>query len=203
VVFGRRLWALAFDAVVSATVAVVLTVAWMLEFGRVDSMAGLVPLAVAALWFVVLPRLTGATPGKYLVRLTLVGRDGRAPGWTALLVRYLIVLVLAGGGGTMLMGTDDVRSSGLLMFGLGVPAAVISGLVVLLRGDSRGPHELVSGVSNAVRGDRQRPAPRHRRDWSRAVVSTGRPSGHDVAYGREHGLRRPPQRLAQELLDAR
>src|SRR4051794_41096148 len=180
VVFGRRLWALAFDAVASATVALVVTLAWLFAFGRTDSVAVAVPLATATLWFVVLPRLTGATPGKRLMRLTLIGRHGRAPGWTALFVRHLIVLVFALAGGAVLIGTESVRTSELLMFGLTVPAAVVSGLVVLVRRDNRGPHELVSGVSNAVRGDRRRPAPRHRRDWSRAVVSTGRPSGHDV-----------------------
>ena len=204
VVFGRRLWALAFDAVASVTTSVVATFGWWHVGGTAVQAAALAPLVTTVVWFVVLPKLSGgATLGKRLVRITLVGRDGNAPTWGALLVRYLVVLVLAGAAGALVSGAADRRVSVLLLFGLALAAAFAAALIVLVRADRLGPHEWFSGVRNACRGgELRRPAARHRRDWSRIAVS--RPSGDDVTvYGRQHGLRRPPQRLAQELLEVR
>jgi glycopeptide antibiotics resistance protein len=89
--FGRRLTALLLDltgVAFAAAIAVLFLV--LVDFGRVDSMFWGPLLAVLG-WFVVLPGLTGATPGKHVLLLKLVTRDGNRPAAWRLLVRTTVL----------------------------------------------------------------------------------------------------------------
>ncbi|QPP07818.1 teicoplanin resistance protein VanZ [Streptomyces bathyalis] len=92
--FGRRLTALLVDLIgVSLTGAVcVVVAAYSGYWDDSGSLLG-VPLAVIAVWFVVLPYATGATPGKRLLRLCLVTEHGGA----AVLWRLVLRVMLLGG----------------------------------------------------------------------------------------------------------
>ncbi|MDX3227500.1 VanZ family protein [Streptomyces sp. ME19-01-6] len=91
--FGRRLTALVVDLVGYAA-ATLLAVVVSQGLGGADLLPW-VPVAVFAGWFVVLPYLTGATPGKRLLRLRLVPTGGGAlPLWRPA-VRALVLGVAA------------------------------------------------------------------------------------------------------------
>ncbi|WP_107421422.1 VanZ family protein, partial [Streptomyces nanshensis] len=81
---GRRLTALLADliGVSSTAVCCVLVAAYTGDGEDEATLLLTVPVAVCAVWFVALPYATGATPGKRLLRLSLVGeRGGPAPVW--------------------------------------------------------------------------------------------------------------------------
>jgi glycopeptide antibiotics resistance protein len=163
VVVGRRLWAFVFDAVACVVLTVVNAVVWVHMVGSGESAVMILPAATVTVWYVIIPRINrGATLGKWLMRITLVGRDGTEPGAGDLLLRYLPMLAGAAAVGGLVGVSGDQRLPLMLMVGLVGPAAVISALVVLLRGDRLGPHELLSGVRNTCRRPRHRPTGRRR-----------------------------------------
>ncbi|WP_314175832.1 VanZ family protein [Streptomyces winkii] len=90
--FGRRLTALLVDLIgIAFTGAFCVVVGafggWWDDRGALLE----VPLAVCALWFVVLPYATGGTPGKRLQRLCLVTEDGGPPAVWRLALRVALM----------------------------------------------------------------------------------------------------------------
>ncbi|MFJ3440975.1 VanZ family protein [Streptomyces sp. NPDC086081] len=83
--FGRRLVALLLDM----TGAALLTgaVAAIVYLGAGADAVLWVPPVIWALWFVMVPRWSGATPGKHVLLLKLVTRSGGRPGYGALALR--------------------------------------------------------------------------------------------------------------------
>jgi glycopeptide antibiotics resistance protein/uncharacterized RDD family membrane protein YckC len=187
VVVGRRLWAFAFDATACLLLTAGAAVIWLHGFGSAESAVAVLPVGTVALWFVVIPLVNrGATAGKRLVRLTLVARDGTGPAFGALLLRYLPLLAPAAAVGGLVGVSEDVRWPLLMLSGLVGPAAVVSALVVLLREDRLGPHELLSGVHNACR------RPRHRFSVQATMLEpTSKWTGASAAAS---GARRSPSR---------
>ncbi|GHH70085.1 hypothetical protein GCM10018793_03580 [Streptomyces sulfonofaciens] len=94
VAFGRRLTALAVDliGVASTTAFGVLAMAYVGDGGMQNVLR--VPPVVFAVWFVLLPWLTGATPGKRLLLLRLVTAGGGRPAPWRLAVRALVLGVV-------------------------------------------------------------------------------------------------------------
>ncbi|WP_053802580.1 VanZ family protein [Streptomyces rimosus] len=87
--FGRRLVALILDAM---GLTVLLRVSTGITHGGPGAEAVLVASAFAfALWFVLLPWLTGATPGKHALLLRLVTSEGRRPNPARLALRALVL----------------------------------------------------------------------------------------------------------------
>ncbi|MEV8056301.1 VanZ family protein [Streptomyces antimycoticus] len=71
--FGRRLTALAVDLAGCVVTSVFATVVMIERRGTAPAW---LPVAICVVWFVLLPLATGATPGKRLVLLRLVGENG-------------------------------------------------------------------------------------------------------------------------------
>jgi hypothetical protein len=82
------------------------------------------------------------------MRLTLVDRGGRTPRWPALLARHAGLMTGAVALCGLFASSLDGRAAVQLLYGLSVLFAVASALVVLVRRDGRGLHDLLSGVSN-------------------------------------------------------
>ncbi|GHJ40216.1 VanZ family protein [Streptomyces sp. TS71-3] len=176
VAFGRRLTALVVDllGVACATAFGVLAMAYGGR-GGIENIVR-VPLAVFTLWFVVLPWLTGSTPGKRLLLLKLVTADGARPAPWRLAVRALVLGVvtlplLASGAAlptavlynpslfSVLDGARRAGSADTLYLVAFHPAETL--FIVLLvgslgayammlrrRAGGRGIHEVASGVRN-------------------------------------------------------
>ncbi|MDQ0777446.1 glycopeptide antibiotics resistance protein [Streptomyces aurantiacus] len=87
--FGRRLLALLLDM----TGAALLTgaVGGLVLLGLGTDAVLWVPPAVWVLWFVLVPRWSGATPGKHVLLVKLVTRSGGRPGHGALAVRAAVL----------------------------------------------------------------------------------------------------------------
>ncbi|MEU5102853.1 MULTISPECIES: VanZ family protein [unclassified Streptomyces] len=169
--FGRRLTALVVD-LVGYAVATLLAVVVSHGAGAAD-LVGWVPAATFAGWFVILPYLTGTTPGKRLLRLRLVASDGSAlplwrPAVRAALLGVAALPLLAGlsfAAAVLLFepGFIDAarRANGedamylvasspeqALVTVLGVAMLVAYGLRTLRHPEGLGPHETVSGLRN-------------------------------------------------------
>lgn len=171
--FGRRLTALVVDLVGYAA-ATLLAVAVSAGLGAGDLVLW-VPIAAFAGWFVVLPYLTGATPGKRLLLLRVVPSDGGALPLWRLAVRALVLGVaalplLAGLSFATAVLLFEPSLSGLLHTAqangedavylvasspeqafvavLGVTLLVAYGLRTLRHPDGLGPHETLSGLRN-------------------------------------------------------
>ncbi|MCG0288122.1 VanZ family protein [Streptomyces sp. PSAA01] len=71
--FGRRLTALAVDLAGCVVTSVFATVVMIEQRGTAPAW---LPVAICVVWFVLLPLATGATPGKRLLLLRLVGENG-------------------------------------------------------------------------------------------------------------------------------
>ncbi|PJJ02957.1 RDD family protein [Streptomyces sp. 2333.5] len=95
--FGRRLVALVVDV---AGVELLIGIAAGIASAVLGEGAVLwLPPAVFALWFVVIPWRTGATPGKHLLRLRLATVEGEPPSLAALALRAAVLsppLVIVG-----------------------------------------------------------------------------------------------------------
>ncbi|MCX2729101.1 VanZ family protein [Saccharopolyspora sp. NFXS83] len=179
--FGRRAVALLVD--LSATF--VLSGFGLLTALVLDLPLWLPPFAVLGAWFVALPALTGATPGKRLLLLELVDAEGRRPAVWRLLLRAVVLAVpflppllpvlLAAERGVF---ADLVRFArageidadvlvvALLAAAIGFASLFLVfgyALVARLHPRDRSVHDLVSGVSN-------RALPHHNADSRTAEV---------------------------------
>lgn len=124
------------------------------------------PFAIAILVFLPVPiiflALRGATPGKLLLRLRVMGLDGRALGWRrawnrqALFIAVLLLSVLEEGGAMGRLGPgSDLQSvvaeaaENMSAWGwlaqLAASLVWASVLLVLVRPDRRGLHDLWAG----------------------------------------------------------
>lgn len=139
---GRRLTALAVDLVGCAVTAVVVVLGELLT-GLSQMLAG-APLderwqivVVYLVWFVALPVLTGATPGKWLLRLRLVRSDGsQRPAPLRQAVRALLLSI----------AVWPLTAAGLLVLGLLIyEPSVITLAVSVRRVDAETVRELVEG----------------------------------------------------------
>lgn len=128
------------------------------------------PCAVLGAWFVVLPALTGATPGKRLLLLELVDAEGRRPAAWRLLLRVVVLavpflppllpLLLAAELGVFadllrLARAGEIEAEVLpvvlLAAAIGFASLLLVfgyALVVRLHPRDRSVHDLVSGVTN-------------------------------------------------------
>jgi glycopeptide antibiotics resistance protein len=174
--FGRRLVALLLDMTGAALLTGAVGGLVFLSLGA-DAVLR-VPPVVWVLWFVVVPRWSGATPGKHVVLVKLVTGNGGRPGHGALALRAAVlglpfaVVWLIAGATLPAAGTDP---SALIEVAVGVgyrevayalAADPVSGLALLLapfaclalvvwcvRAVRRHPqglglHEILSGVRN-------------------------------------------------------
>ncbi|MEV7068498.1 VanZ family protein [Streptomyces collinus] len=99
--FGRRLVALLLDMTGAALLTA--AVAGLVFLGLGADAVLWVPPVVWVLWFVMVPRWSGATPGKHILLLKLVTRSGARPGHGALVLRaaalglpFAVVWLIAG-----------------------------------------------------------------------------------------------------------
>ncbi|UQA92090.1 VanZ family protein [Streptomyces halobius] len=109
--FGRRLVALLLD--VTGTVLLTPVVAAIGYFVLGAETVLLAPPVAFGLWFVLIPWLTGATPGKHVLLLRLVTPDGGRPSparlaLRALLLSPLLLLTCLGGGAALSLATSAV-----------------------------------------------------------------------------------------------
>lgn len=125
-----------------------------------------IPFALAVMVFVPVPiaflALRGATPGKALLRLRVVGTDGHPLGWRrawnrqALFAAVLLLSVLEEGGAMGRLGpgrniqdvVEDAAKNLSMWGGLAQLSASLvwaSALLVLVRTDRRGIHDLWGG----------------------------------------------------------
>ena len=93
--FGRRALALVFDLAGVLLTAVLLALGGVLPSYTEDHWYAWPCALACGFWFVLLPWLTGATPGKRLLRLKLVAANGGAPGPGRLLTRAAVLSVVA------------------------------------------------------------------------------------------------------------
>ncbi|MGP3984206.1 VanZ family protein [Streptomyces sp. KR80] len=111
--FGRRLLALLLDltGIALATASVAGIVLYVVGSAAVPW----VPPVAFALWFVVLPWATGATPGKHVLLLKLVTTDGSRPGPLGLALRTVLLgpplLVVWLAAGAVLGDSSVIRAS--------------------------------------------------------------------------------------------
>lgn len=176
VAVGRRLVALAVDLVGAASLTAIATVVMAHDgFADVENILR-VPLVIFVVWFVLLPWLIGATPGKRLLLLKLVTVDGGRPAPWRLAVRALVLGVvtvpLLSSGAALptvvlfapspSMALDQARSVGadsLLYFLVFHPVAILLlvlvigalgayAMMVRRRSGGLGIHEVASGVRN-------------------------------------------------------
>ena len=172
--FGRRLTALLLDA--TGVTLLSWLFAGMAYFGPGPETVLLAPPFAFALWFVVLPWLTGATPGKHALLLRLVTPEGRRPSPARLALRALVLsppLVLACLAVAVVLASvadpsvpieiaDEVvyqnlssdPASGFIL--LLPPAACLTLITAYAKSVRRhpqgfGPHETRSGVRNHAR----------------------------------------------------
>lgn len=93
--FGRRALALVFDLAGVLLTAVLLALGGALPSCTEDYPYAWPCVLACGFWCVLLPWLTGATPGKRLLRLKLVAADGGAPALGRLLIRAAVVSAVA------------------------------------------------------------------------------------------------------------
>ncbi|GLZ80622.1 teicoplanin resistance protein VanZ [Actinorhabdospora filicis] len=151
VTFTRRALAYVTD-LIGWAIAVTLTlgVLVLVHVAVPDGLLVAVGAGVGLLWFWIVPALTGATVGKHLVLLTLVGTGGRRAGAGALLLRYAILLSplwltwlgFLGGGGETLQW---------LLLAAVIVAWVWSPLAALVRKDHLAPYERLTATRNEAR----------------------------------------------------
>ncbi|MGW9430907.1 VanZ family protein [Streptomyces decoyicus] len=119
-----------------------------------------VPPVVFALWFVVIPWRTGATPGKYLLLLRLATAEGGRPSLAALALRAavlsppLVVMELVGAVALSAADTGPTVGAGVvLLISLAGGLTLIGAYVRAVRRhpSGLGPHETLSGVQNHAR----------------------------------------------------
>ncbi|MFD8549582.1 VanZ family protein [Streptomyces sp. NPDC059649] len=172
--FGRRLVALIVDAT-GVTVLGCLMVGIAYSELREQAVLCAAPFAFA-LWFVVIPWLTGATPGKHVLLLRLVTQDGARPTPARLALRALLlspplvlaclatgmVLAIAADPSVLIDITNDAIGRSLSadpasVFVLLLPPAACLTLIaayvksVRRHPQSLGPHETRSGIRNQAR----------------------------------------------------
>jgi glycopeptide antibiotics resistance protein len=167
VTFTRRLFAVMADGIGFAAL-IAFGFGLLTLFGQSREHRGLPVVILALVWFVLVPALTGSTPGKWAMLLRIERTSGRHAGPVALLVRAVVLLspvwLLCFG-----LTADSWGPAGWvwdwgILLGLGVLALVMAVWVlvaVVLDEDNRGPHERLSGTVNAAVVDRPaRPEPR-------------------------------------------
>ncbi|MFD3417188.1 VanZ family protein [Streptomyces decoyicus] len=119
-----------------------------------------VPPVVFALWFVVIPWRTGATPGKHLLLLRLATAEGGRPSLAALALRAavlsppLVVMELVGAVALSAADTGPTVGAGVvLLISLAGGLTLIGAYVRAVRRhpSGLGPHETLSGVKNHAR----------------------------------------------------
>ncbi|MGI8311422.1 VanZ family protein [Saccharopolyspora hattusasensis] len=130
---GRRLLALLIDLCALPFVMLFTTLLCVLVFGSSRWLLGLV-LAVF-LWFVLLPWWLGATPGKKILLLKLVGSDGKRPELWRLMLRATVLAVP------------------LMPIALGMMALVAAGMSSVLRAGLAGVSEVLSLVLSVLNGE--------------------------------------------------
>ncbi|MEK2473617.1 VanZ family protein [Streptomyces noursei] len=169
--FGRRLVALILDTTGVTLLSWLIGALTYRELGE-GTLLCAPPLAFA-LWFVVIPWLTGATPGKHVLLLRLVTPDGGRPSPARLALRALVLsppLVLAclAAGAVLAIAADpsllieiadevvhrtlsaDPASAFVLLL---PPAACLTLIAAYVKSVRRhpqglGPHETRSGIRN-------------------------------------------------------
>ncbi|WP_198535062.1 VanZ family protein [Streptomyces natalensis] len=180
--FGRRLVALFLDA--TGITVLSWTIAGIAYLGPGAETVLLAPLVAYALWFVLIPWLTGTTPGKHILLLRLVTPEGRRPNPAQLALRALVLsppLVLVCLATGMLLASVADPSVPMEIAGevvsLSLTADPVSGFVLLLppaacltlvvtyvksvrrHPQGLGPHETRSGVRNHARPHTRAPTP--------------------------------------------
>ncbi|WP_431043444.1 VanZ family protein [Streptomyces sp. P1-3] len=103
--FGRRLVALLLDVTGVVLLTPIVAVIGYFALGTATVLAA--PPVAFVLWFVVIPWLTGATPGKHVLRLRLVTPAGGRPSPAGLALRAVVLsplLLLAYLGGVAVVG---------------------------------------------------------------------------------------------------
>ncbi|MFF4950896.1 VanZ family protein [Streptomyces chattanoogensis] len=169
--FGRRLVALLLDSTGVTVLSWIIAV--IAYFGPGAEAMLFAPPFAFALWFVVFPWLTGATPGKHVLLLRLVTPDGKRPNPARLALRALLLsppLVLTCLATGVLLATvadpsvpiqlaDEVvfrnlsaapASGFVLLLPPAACLALIGAYVAAVRRHPQGlgPHEARSGVRN-------------------------------------------------------
>ncbi|MFG2225003.1 VanZ family protein [Streptomyces sp. NPDC048644] len=159
--FGRRLVALVVDMTGVVVLTVPATFAVYIVSDTDDAL--LTPVVILALWFVAMPWLTGATPGKHALLLRLTGPGGARPGLGPLALRAL-ALAAPLGVTTLFLAAVTPRIGHPMSLGLaGLLAVAVLGCLAAvvclalyawgIRDARRHPerlgrHEVWSGVTN-------------------------------------------------------
>ncbi|MFE0131420.1 VanZ family protein [Streptomyces sp. NPDC059037] len=120
--FGRRLVALLLDVTGVVLLTPVIAVVGGFVLGAETGL--LAPPAALGLWFVLIPWLTGATPGKHVLLLRLVTPEGGRPSPARLALRTLVtspLLLLAYLGGCAVL----TLTAGVLLAGSAKPSMLI------------------------------------------------------------------------------
>ncbi|EFL25366.1 PE-PGRS family protein [Streptomyces himastatinicus ATCC 53653] len=191
--FGRRLAALAVD--LAGYVLGTIFAGFVLTARNVALPAWLLLAGTFAAWFVLVPLATGATPGKWLLRLRLVADGGGLVAWRltlrALLLGAFVLPLLAALFLAVLIVLDEPWPYGLfalahdpgaqgaeavfttlgpvqlLAVAAGFALTVTCALETLRHPDLLGPHDHASGIRNAAL------------PHSRAAVADEQPPGPD------------------------
>ncbi|MFI0712923.1 VanZ family protein [Streptomyces inhibens] len=109
--FGRRLVALLLDVTGVVLLTPVVAVIGYVVLGEETALVA--PPVAFGLWFVLIPWLTGATPGKHVLLLRLVTPEGGRPGPARLTLRALVLsplllLTCLGGGAVLSVAASAV-----------------------------------------------------------------------------------------------
>ena len=160
-----------------------------------DSVANLAFILLFIIYFAVMERGWGCTPGKWLtgLRVTVAGVGG-PPSFRHALVRSILFYVIAGlpsnliellqtaPGDSELIGPAETLRR-VLVLGTTTIGTILGSVLILVstmraRSGYRGPHEWISGTQVVrLRGNERRRAPRTRRKIRPAPVSAHRPIG--------------------------
>jgi glycopeptide antibiotics resistance protein/uncharacterized RDD family membrane protein YckC len=148
----RRLFALLVD-LLGFAVLVAFGVGLLTLFGQSPHHRGTLIAVLALVWFVLVPTVSGSTPGKRAMLLRVVRTSGRHAGPVTLLVRYA-VLLSPGWLGVLALTLDVGRLWHLVILAvLALAMAVVliwSPLAVVFEQEHRAPHERMSGSVNVA-----------------------------------------------------
>jgi hypothetical protein len=151
----------------------------------VSSQQGIVLFVVATLYFGVLEGYWGASIGKHVLGVRVVGGGGGVPGVGPALVRASIWGIATSG--SSLMTLLSIPVTGFVSFLVDVAGSAVLFSRARAATGYRGFHELASGTRTVIRpAVRRRLAPVHAASDHRR---TGRPSGtHIAGYSLDHRL---------------